>query len=602
MLSYQAQQRHYPYHQQQQQVYGTRSSDRGDQRHQPQRLASQQSHRLALGQSQTEIERSSSPMSIDLSSYASHDDTAGIRRSNAGPENYAAIDEHDLHATPDTLWNDTPKTLYKTSPGTEVGDWDHAVGDSDDEDALVKSSWHAWPVEPALTSAFIPSFRGYAVDKSMLGEINGPLRHPVQTFAMQLNEDIRNAALFPSSPSPATPVLPTPAPLVTSASSPQHTQPQPDRASDVTPQTSSPVQPVVRRPSLHLRPPLQPIDPFSRPSVPQHKSDPVVIAAPMLLQSVMRQPLMSELTISPKDLVLPNAKFEFGFDPDMMVAGLEAGLSEKVGDEAVFDIIEEARQSPDPETALEVDLEETKPQIIESSPIQPAAVRSSRKRPLSEEQEENPVRGRPSGVRKARMEDDDDDEDYEEQRTIRRQLPTKRARLNPRGTSETSAGGLNPLPSPLASASSATQRANNKQRNRHLQPNLVRNNQCMHGCPLVFSTAYEARRHQEDAHGREEAHKLLEAIEASQTLIYPRDYRFLLQIAIHSGEKWDASTKTAMRRAQEAENRPLSAELIDPLIEFATWWCTRYQCPGCGLGFSRLDSKKRHFEKGCSNR
>ena len=47
----------------------------------------------------------------------------------------------DPEATPVTPWNDSPRTMYKTSPGTEVGDADLEDGDSDHEDRTQLPEW-----------------------------------------------------------------------------------------------------------------------------------------------------------------------------------------------------------------------------------------------------------------------------------------------------------------------------------------------------------------------------------------------------------------------------------------------------------------------------
>jgi len=216
--------------------------------------------------------------------------------------------------------------------------------------------------------------------------------------------------------------------------------------------------------------------------------------------------------------------------------------------------------------------------------------------------------------------EDDDDDEYKAPASTRAAVaaasaspdhPAKRVRTSfgaasVAGSSRTS---LSPAPGPALSSPTPTPARRgphastaNRPRQRHLQPNLVRNNGCLHGCTLTFSTAYEARRHQEDAHGREEAYSLIAASNTNLNgEVYPKDYRFLIQIGLHAaGDKtWDSKMKAGFTGAAKAEEEPLDETLAAALIKFAKEWSKRYECPRCGTSFSRLDSKKRHFEKQC---
>ncbi|KAG8874969.1 hypothetical protein FRB97_005508 [Tulasnella sp. 331] len=556
---------------------------------------------------------------------------------------YTATLTEGSDATPSTAWNDTPRTLYKTSPGTEVGDWDMAGGDSDEEDAVVKSRYYpsalaattavAWPHDMAsVNSAFIPSsYDSHIVQAS---------RDRFKDFTMQLSQNIRNAALFPCStndsfsplfPSSTTnPIttasIPTPIPLYSSSPIPPQTTTTTTITHDVIapppqPQSQQQPQPLLRKPSLHLHKPAQPIDPFQRPSWISTRVDlaPVIIAPPMVASIALRRPLHpSGPTVSPKDLMLPTATFDFGFDPDAMVMTsvaeddvedlMDLGMS--VG--AVVAAADDENQAPT--TCGDDIVESFVAGMTKRTRSSPAA--QSLKRSYPEEQP-SPVAATPAPAERRRRKfesasdaEGDSDGEYEETRRLRQQRPSKRIRQSP-------IASIHPTPSTVnsrltATTTNTTTRAH--QRSRHLQPNLVRNNACMHGCPLVFSTAYEARRHQEDAHGREEAYALISAASSSDFIIvYPRTYRFLMQIGIQSNGMgtWDVRVKEMARKALQHlddheddtdADTPLNDELTKALVEFAGGWSKRYQCSGCGLGFSRLDSKKRHFEKGCPNR
>lgn len=558
------------------------------------------------------------------------------------PQAYAA---HDIHSSPLSEVTDTPRTLYKGSPQTDAGDMDVVGDDSDDEDLVVRrrsddsslkeedkgrntSRDTNNPLGFVLASTSPKAYTlGDLVDK----DGNKPSESQIRLFASRLQQDIKSASLF--SNIPATPIAtlaqqqlpPAPAQSYRPYNHPIQASPAADVMAPHTAAVGSHTlnassiatsgnAPLTRKSLMHLRPPRQPINPWQRPA--QRPPPPITpYPAVMIDRSHLRRYRLStapEKTVSMKDLVVPGAVFSSATDPEVLAAELTSppnvpedlevlraeydGEVRSLGFQPVEDIVVAPVIVPSqPHQALPA----TPMAELQPSPAAPR-IRAGSKRAAPRDDE-------------SEYEDSDEDaigesdDEYQATSYTRAAVaqtseqPVKRARLSLTFSTRDSAS-----PAPSSAPNSPVSRrapalptaASLKARARHLQPNLVRTNGCMHGCPLFFSTAYEARRHQEDTHGREEAYALADL--PPNATIYPRDYRFLIQIGLHgSSDKWDTRTKGAIQIASRKEDTPLEPGLAAALVKFAKEWSKRYECPRCGTSFSRLDSKKRHFEKQC---
>ncbi|KAG8908968.1 hypothetical protein FRB99_000071 [Tulasnella sp. 403] len=534
-------------------------------------------------------------------------------------------DSNHCSLSPPRPWNDTPQTLYKMSPETEVGDMD-VVLDSDDEETNPSFSFTKLAFPPrsfALSAdgrnirdkddAQRPVVMPSSTPNPYSPNTFNPSHHGVDhddcedlrpdNFA-RLRHDIRSVALFPWTP-PTLNSTPLPEPLVSSTSdgtpsvtsNDRYTPTLPIRHSDHL-QTAHFRTTPKRSTSMHLRNPQRPINPYHRPS--QRPASPIrPYPAPAINRSHLRRFYSDrppEVTVTMKELIMPNAQFYCGFDPEVMATELIALPSEPLEDVA-------SRHSSDASpnsTIMDTESYESHAE----HPIANSGSAFAVCTPVVEPQTTTPE---PELSNISSDEEDEpqayDDDDYKAPGSSRwyTEHSAKRvkafATLKARDYDTLSSANTTTRPPPIRRAPHTPP---TRQRQRHLQPNLVRNNGCMHGCPLLFSTPYEARRHQEDAHGREEAYRLVGIAASSENFdIYPRDYRFLIHVGLHAADKWDSRTKAAFTSAQNEEDVPLTLALADSLVKFATEWTKRYECPRCGTSFSRLDSKKRHFEKQC---
>ncbi|KIO21095.1 hypothetical protein M407DRAFT_10553 [Tulasnella calospora MUT 4182] len=486
--------------------------------------------------------------------------------------------------------NETPRTVYITSPGTELGDGDFA-DQSDDE---LDNPTGTKPVTHGASPSTLPVLRCDSAAPYTLGDLGvgdglAVDETDLKSFTLRLHEDIRSAALFPWIPSAA---LSTLAPLSSDANTipgpdfgcrlPSQSSAHDDVNHGVGPQRTQSTRQLSRKASMHLKTPSHPINPFQRPSF-GRSTPPYPYPATMIDRTHLRRYQATrppEQTISMKDLIVPNAEFHCGSHPETLVLELSSPPSDGL-------------DYPD-------DLEEPG---IELFPMAPEPNPLPVREPPSPEQRgtpEAPTTTEPdlgdslttSGEGACPLLTSFDDPPSPKQATPRDPPPRRSTR--------TSDHRASPIPS--SSNRKGPQYSVSKPRARHLQPNLVRTNGCQYGCQLFFSTAYEARRHQEDAHGREEAYKLMKQLqtEDSSTPVFPHEYRFLIQIGLHaSGDKWDASTKATFQRALTQQDVQLDQNATSALLQFAREWTKRYECPRCGTSFSRLDSKKRHYEKQC---
>ncbi|KAG8976965.1 hypothetical protein FRB90_008973 [Tulasnella sp. 427] len=486
--------------------------------------------------------------------------------------------------------NETPRTLYLTSPGTETGDADFADQSDDEMEESAGTKPVFSPASPLASNTIhqLPATPYTLGDLERRGANGLPVNEAdLKCFTMRLQEDIKSAALFRWMPSDALSALasantlpnaqyaPAPPAVVEIATRPR----SPFKAVDdvtqgVGPHRTQGARSISRKASMHLRSPSLPINPYQRPS-PWRAPPPNPYPAAVIDRTHLRryQALQApEPTISMKDLIVPNAEFHCGFDPETLVLEL---TSPPLESEHYVDAAEMSEDEDDHDHDHESSLF---PDVSE------AALPSV-----------------------AELEDDEDDApgspEYEE--------PTRRTSVA-RNTSpqvslprRTTRSSEQQQSSPTVPSSSHHRRTpshgTSKPRARHLQPNLVRTNGCQFGCQLFFSTAYEARRHQEDAHGREEAYRLMKTLTDDPTAeVYPREYKFLIQIGLHaSGDKWDSNSKAKFHNALANEDVRLDVVATNVLFQFAREWTKRYECPRCGTSFSRLDSKKRHYEKQC---
>lgn len=494
-----------------------------------------------------------------------------------------------LPAEPD----ETPRTLYLTSPGTEVGDGDFAEQSDEELDVVAPNKPHTHGV----CSSSLPAIHRISHAPYTLGDLDGGNIPAVDEtdlkyFTLRLHEDIKSAALFPWMPSAALSSL-SPPNTATNAHpgllSLQDTGSQPSSSTkandDVTsalgPLRTPCTRPISRKASMHLRAPSHPINPYQRP-LPGRSPPPYPYPATIIDRTHLRRyqtQKYPEQTISMKDLIVPNAEFHCGFDPETLILELTSPPLDDVDD---VDDADEARIGLFSKAARTDILP-----IVEISSEEQYGIPES---PFSQQNDSGD--GSPASKDAAYPSSSSFDSPPSPKAVIPEVPPPRRSTRasDYRSSSTGSPGGRRALP---YSAS--------KPRARHLQPNLVRTNGCQYGCQLFFSTAYEARRHQEDAHGREEAYKLMKLrTDDPNAVVYPREYRFLIQIGLHaSGDKWDPTTKAAFQNALAQQDLQLDKLVASALLQFAREWTKRYECPRCGTSFSRLDSKKRHYEKQC---
>lgn len=488
----------------------------------------------------------------------------------------------DLHDSPVAEWRDTPRTLYKTSPETEVGDND-VLSDLEPEGPEDEEG-RSWNDRATCISLFDASPQQPRISEE--GALTGcdPSSPAVfQTFARRLHADIRStSSLFPGIP-----LEPLPRYAV-----PTHQAPFPQRvrtnlASQGAPATADVIvnapfsQPlsIPRKRSMHLKHPSDPINPYQRPKAgetpPSHRYPAAVIDRTYLRRFRTSSP--PQRTVSMKELLVPHAEFRFGYDPEVLASELDY-------------LSAQGLDNSDDGTGSEVT-----DALGQDASIAPRTPDTIPTEPLADEIDTWDI---PDNV-------DDATWTPEAPSEVRHEPAVKRRKINA-GTLTNVAGGSASPGSSRASheALTRTRRPHHdltKARKRHLQPNLVRTNGCLYGCPLLFSTAYEARRHQEDTHGREEAYSFIKAASGDlEGPILAKDYRFLLQIAVHAlGDKLDPRVRTKIEEALERDTVVLEASLVDSVAKFARDWTKRYECPRCGASFSRLDSKKRHYEKQC---
>ncbi|KIO22106.1 hypothetical protein M407DRAFT_10072 [Tulasnella calospora MUT 4182] len=498
----------------------------------------------------------------------------------------------DLHSSPVGEWRDTPRTLYKTSPETEVGDND-VLSDLEVE-GTEEDEGRSWNDRATRISLFDTTSRQHPdiSEEAPFPDCDPSSPAVFQTFARRLHADIRST----SSLLPGITLGPFPrytAPLH-QASSPQHqtsslqrmrtnTVPQGVPAvADVTGNAPfSQSLSIPRKRSMHLKHPSDPINPYQRPkageSPPAHHYPAAMIDRTFLRRFRTSSP--PQRTVSMKELLVPHAEFRFGYDPEVLASELDCptiqgsdNIDDGIGSEVTGDLGRDA--SPAPQT----------PDVIPTEP------------PMYETDAWD-------------IPDNADDGTWtpEASSEVHHEPAVKRRRIN--------AGALPNVAGLASSGNSGNSRASheaptrtrrphhdlNKARKRHLQPNLVRTNGCLYGCPLLFSTAYEARRHQEDTHGREEAYSFIKAASGDlEGPIFAKDYRFLLQIAVHAlGDKLEPRVRAEMEEALDRDGVVLETSLVNTVARFARDWTKRYECPRCGASFSRLDSKKRHYEKQC---
>ncbi|KAG8950985.1 hypothetical protein FRC04_006846 [Tulasnella sp. 424] len=492
----------------------------------------------------------------------------------------------DLHGSPVAEWRDTPRTLYKNSPETEVGDNDvlsdlDVEGTEGEEDTSRSeqdrrsSQFNTYSQQPIMSEE--PTF----ADCNLLSEV------ALQTFARRLHADIRStSSLFPGISVGS--LARSSAPIHQLASSERLrtnvvSQAIPD-AADVTRigEFSRP-RSIPRRRSMHLKHPSNPINPYHRPIAgekpPAHRYPAAAIDRTYLKR--FRNSSPPQRTVSMKELLVPHAEFRFGYDPEALALELDTSttqgfksIDDGIGDGAAGDHLDTSTQDAN-----------TAPPTPDITPAEPPT----------------------DDIDCWDMLDSADDgtwtpeasgEGLYEPRAKRRRTNTG-APSRPAGESGISEDSR--IAQQVTTRNRRAHHDTTKGRKRHLQPNLVRTNGCLYGCPLLFSTAYEARRHQEDTHGREEAYQFIRAASGDlQGPIVAKDYRFLLQIALHAlGDKLESRARTTLDEALERDGEELDASLVDTVARFARDWTKRYECPRCGASFSRLDSKKRHYEKQC---
>ncbi|KAG8934307.1 hypothetical protein FRC01_003820 [Tulasnella sp. 417] len=488
----------------------------------------------------------------------------------------------DLHGSPVGDWRDTPRTLYKTSPETEMGDSD-VLSDLEVE-VTEGEEGKSWNERATRISLFDTNPQHPRISEEVVFPGCYPSSEAVfQTFARRLHDDIRStSSLLPGIS--LEPLTSNAAPLH-QAPHTQHTranmvgQSQPTAADvNVSAPFSQPLS-IPRKRSIHLKHPSDPINPYQRPKAgenpPAHRYPAAVIDHTFLRRFRTSSP--PQRTVSMKELLVPHAEFRFGYDPEVLALELDCPTTQGLDntDDGIGNGVTDGL-GQDPSRGSRT------PDVIPNEP------------PL----DEIPVWDISDNA-------DDDTWTPEASSEGRHEPAAKRRRVNAGALSDISGGLASPGNSRAPpEAPPRTRRPHHdltKARKRHLQPNLVRTNGCLYGCPLLFSTAYEARRHQEDTHGREEAYSFIKAAAGDlEGPIIAKEYRFLLQIAAHAlGDKLDARGRAGIEEALVRDSVVLEASLVNTVARFARDWTKRYECPRCGASFSRLDSKKRHYEKQC---
>lgn len=522
------------------------------------------------------------PNPLFVSSRDHSEFTVG-RNSPLSPNPYSAIGQlpmGDLHDSPAAEWRDTPRTLYKTSPETEVGDND-VLSDLEAEGIEEGPSCVG---QARCSSLFSTSPQHQSSpERTSFSDCTPSTEEAFQVLARRLHNDIRTtSSLFPGlSFEP----LPPASASIHQASSFHRLRVKPANletggvtTTAAIPQSLS----IPRKRSMHLQHPAHPINPYQRPKAedgPLTQRYPAAVIDRAYLKRFIT-PSPPQRTVTMKELLIPHAQFHFGYDPEVLASELDP---------------------PSTPELKSVDDHDTDGVYVVSEGLR---------------EEANSLASNADSIFAEVLVDDSDVPEAPENTDDGAWTPKassegpsgphpKRRRLDVGSLLDTN-GDLE-LSRDLRAASQASPRSRrahhdvNKARKRHLQPNLVRTNGCLYGCTLLFSTAYEARRHQEDTHGREEAYSFIKAAAGdSRNPILAKDYRFLLQIAAHAlGDKLDPTARTALNDALEQDDDELEASLIQIIARFARDWTKRYECPRCGASFSRLDSKKRHYEKQC---
>lgn len=492
--------------------------------------------------------------------------------------------------------DETPRTLYITSPGTEVGDGDFADQSDEELDVVAPNK----PRTHGVYSSSLSAIHRISPAPYTLGDLDGGHiltvdETDLKYFTHRLHEDIKSAALFPWIPSAALSSLSPPNtvtnthPGLFSSQDPGSqpclsTKAHDDITSAIGPQRAQGTRQLSRKASMHLRTPSHPINPYQRP-LPGRSPPPYPYPATMIDRVHLRRyqtQKYPEQTISMKDLIVPNAEFRCGFDPETLVLELTSPPLDDVDDVEDVDDAEEPRIGLfSKEAGTDILIAEVSSEEQHGTPETPF--------PRQHHPGDSPHASKDGAYPSSTSFDGPPSPN-----AVRPEVPPPRrsTRASDHRSSYTGSPGGARRGLPYSAS---------KPRARHLQPNLVRTNGCQYGCQLFFSTAYEARRHQEDAHGREEAYKLMKLhTDDPNAVVNPREYRFLIQIGLHSsGDKWDPTTKAAFQSALAQQDNQLDRLVASALLQFAREWTKRYECPRCGTSFSRLDSKKRHYEKQC---
>ena len=243
------------------------------------------------------------------------------------PIPFARNDMPALDNSPLSDYNDTPQTLYRSSPMTEYADEDLAVPSDDDEeseesafrrrshdarDIVVSAASPSQLVLPVISSPTA----GTSPTTYTLGDLGRSAQavNEVQerSFKQRLQNDIKTTALFPAS-SPSPPRAPIAMPQV---------------RVDVTPVPTAPINVPARKPSIHLVQPAEPINPYQRivrPAIPAFIpfQAPVISDAHLLRTHREKEP---QPTVSLKDLMVADAQFWGGYDPEVMAASLSSPI------------------------------------------------------------------------------------------------------------------------------------------------------------------------------------------------------------------------------------------------------------------------------------
>ncbi|KAG8945312.1 hypothetical protein FRC03_001751, partial [Tulasnella sp. 419] len=526
--------------------------------------------------------------------------------------------EVDLERTPMAPQDvDTPQTTCWESPTSSDGD--HVF---DRDEAPIFEDNERWDARDEIqnTASLVLPNSGFSNNPSHSIAISSPVQPQSIPAASISSPAYAQVNRF------ATPIITAPS-IVPSPTWPA--TPQQAVSNSSTPKASAFPR------EMHLVPPPTPISPYYRPSAFSTPVSPSSMQFPPpadLNPRYMRQsrlPPPAQACVSPKNLILPSAQFKHASDP----RGHSPWPSEQsLSESSDFDFslfpthTTSSLELVEPSQFLEqlfgqhspvaadvrapVEVEEQFPFSATADPLPtlPIAV-PSRKRSRTPEQAYEQLR--------PKIEDDVvvaaaaattfvNDSSPDAAAALDPPVP-KRARLvsNERPSRQHRATRSMELPSaPPKKLAHPSLPQPSSSRARKLVPGLQRHFACMHGCESRFSTAYEARRHQEDQHARPEAQGIIDEVsnlsEGVAPRIYPRDKRFILQIGLSGGAKWSDRIKRDMKNAIEDEDSPMSDELSLALVDFSKEWVKRYNCPVCGLAFSRLDSRKRHMEKQCN--